>query len=110
MTFKEIENKFPGEYKKLCEQGNKYRFPNGESTEDSYKRVSAEIDDIINNDKNENILICAHGGSIRNALAYLLNNSCDAHWRYKIENSSVSIVEVEYGFAVLTALNKGKEI
>ena len=110
MTFNDIEVKFPDEYKKLCEQGNKYRFPNGESTEDSYKRVSDEIDNIINDDDNENILICAHAGSIRNALAYLINNNCDAHWKYKIENASVGIVEVDYGFAVLTALNKGKEI
>ncbi|WP_027700990.1 histidine phosphatase family protein [Metaclostridioides mangenotii] len=107
-TFKEIEKKFPKEYLDLLNDGDNYRFPNGESLVESYNRVSKEIELILkdaNSKDIENILVCSHAGSIRNIVSYLISRDYKNHWNYKIDNSSVSIVEIDNGFPVLTMLN-----
>lgn len=107
-TFKEIEQKFPNEYLDLLNDGDNYRFPNGESLIESYNRVSKEIEFILKDTNSkgiENILVCSHAGSIRNIVSYLISRDYKNHWNYKIDNSSVSIVEVDNGFPVLTMLN-----
>lgn len=126
--FKEIEEKFPVEYLKLIKEGNNYKFPNGESLIESYNRVSQELDSIIkdtlkldtniseldnisselervNSKKSKTIVICSHAGTIRNIVAYLISKDYKNHWNYKIDNASVSVVEIENGFSVLTMLN-----
>ena len=89
----------------LSEKGYEYKYPNGESLIDSYNRVCIELDNIISNNDNRTILICSHGGTIRNIITYLISNSYKYHWNFKIDNASVSVVEVDNGFAVINKLN-----
>lgn len=123
LKYSEIQRDYPDDYKSILEDGFEYRFPNGESLIESYNRVKKEIDNIItsvgnsydlsnidsSNDLEKNteksVLICAHAGTIRNILTYLISGSYERHWNYKISNASVSIVEVDGGFPVLTMLN-----
>ena len=56
-------------------------------------------------DEDETILICAHAGTIRNILTYLISNTFEYHWNFKIDNGSVTILEVQDGFTVITAMN-----
>ena len=79
--------------------------PNGESLIDSYNRVCIELDNIISNNDDRTILICSHGGTIRNIITYLISNSYKYHWNFKIDNGSVTILEVQDGFTVITAMN-----
>lgn len=105
MTFDEIKSMYPDEFNKIISQGYRYRYPNGESLVDSYKRVKKEIDNILYKHKNETILICSHGGTIRNIIAYLIGDSHEHHWKFKIDNASVSIIEITDGFPVIHTLN-----
>ena len=45
-------------------------------------------------------------GTIRNILTYLISNSFEYHWNFKIDNASISIVEIDNGFAVINKLNE----
>ena len=91
--FKEIQKNYPDEFNKMIEQGYKYTYPNG-------------IEFILNETPEDNtILICSHAGTIRNILTYLISNTFEYHWNFKIDNASVSVVEVDNGFAVINKLN-----
>ena len=105
LTFDEIKDKYPKEFQDMIEKGYEYKYPNGESLIDSYNRVCIELDNIISNNDNRTILICSHGGTIRNIITYLISNSYKYHWNFKIDNASVSVVEVDNGFAVINKLN-----
>ena len=103
---KETVKNFPDEFNKMIEQGYKYTYPNGESLIDCYERVSKETESILNETPEDNtILICSHAGTIRNILTYLISNTFEYHWNFKIDNASVSVVEVDNGFAVINKLN-----
>ena len=105
LTFDEIKDKYPKEFQDMIEKGYEYKYPNGEGLIDSYNRVCIELDNIISNNDNRTILICSHGGTIRNIITYLISNSYKYHWNFKIDNGSVTILEVQDGFTVITAMN-----
>lgn len=105
LTFDEIKDKYPKEFQDMIEKGYEYKYPNGESLIDSYNRVCIELDNIISNNDNRTILICSHGGTIRNIITYLISNSYKYHWNFKIDNGSVTILELQDGFTVITAMN-----
>lgn len=105
LTFDEIKDKYPKEFQDMIENGYEYKYPNGESLIDSYNRVCIELDNIISNNDDRTILICSHGGTIRNIITYLISNSYKYHWNFKIDNGSVTILEAQDGFTVITAMN-----
>ena len=105
LTFDEIKDKYPKEFQDMIEKGYEYKYPNGESLIDSYNRVCIELYNIISNNDDRTILICSHGGTIRNIITYLISNSYKYHWNFKIDNGSVTILEVQDGFTVITAMN-----
>ena len=105
LTFDEIKDKYTKEFQDMIQKGYEYKYPNGESLIDSYNRVCIELDNIISNNDDRTILICSHGGTIRNIITYLISNSYKYHWNFKIDNGSVTILEVQDGFTVITAMN-----
>ena len=105
LSFKDIEKNHPEEVQKMIKDGDKYKYPNGESLEDTFIRVKKEIDKIINNNENSTILICSHGGTIRNIISYLLSGDYKYHWNFKIDNGSITEIEINNNFAVINKLN-----
>lgn len=105
ITFEEIKNNHSDEFNKMIKEGYEYKYPNGESLIESYYRVSKEIEKIINENDNKTILICSHGGTIRNIISYLISDSYEYHWNFRIDNASVTIIEVENRFAVINMMN-----
>lgn len=105
ITFDEIKTNYPKQFQDMIDKGYEYKYPNGESLIDSYDRVANEISKIIFDNRDKTILICSHGGTIRNIITYLISNSYEYHWNFKIDNSSITILEVENGFAVIDTLN-----
>lgn len=103
--FNDIKLKYSEEFQKIIDYGYEYRYPNGESLIDSYDRVVKEMKEIISDNDNKTILICSHAGTIRNIITYLISNSYEYHWNFKIDNCSVTILEVDHGFAVVNSMN-----
>lgn len=105
MSFSDIEKEFPEEYSKLVSEGIDYRFPKGESVEDTYNRISDFIKSIISEKSDETVFIVSHGGAIRCIISYLMDRDYSTHWKYRIDNGSVSMIEYYDGFSVLSCLN-----
>ncbi len=105
-TFEWIKNEYPKEYDKLCIEGFDYRYPNGENAIDAYEKNKRAIEYILEDMEDDSTaIICAHGGSIRNILSYMLCGKLENHWNFKIENAKITVLEYDYGFSVLTKLN-----
>lgn len=105
MSFSKIKSDYPEEFQKMIDYGYKYRYPNGESLIDSYERVVKETKDILNDNEGKTVLICSHGGTIRNIITYLISNSYNYHWNFRIDNASVTILEIDNAFAVINIMN-----
>ena len=79
----------------------KENIPDTESLKDTYERVIKFYDEKIKNQlKNKNILISAHGNSIRALCKYL----------FKLNNDQISKLEIPTGNPLLIKLNDGHEI
>ena len=105
LSFDIIKRDYPEEFEKMIKEGLEYTYPKGESLIDTFDRVSKELENILKDKDNKTILICSHGGTIRNILSYLISKDYKYHWNFKIDNASVSVVEVENDFAVINKLN-----
>ncbi|MGL4914006.1 MAG: histidine phosphatase family protein [Romboutsia sp.] len=105
ITFEEIKKSYPHEFQDMINKGYEYKYPNGESLIDSYSRVTDEISKMIFENEEKTILICSHGGTIRNIITYLISNSYEYHWNFKIDNASVTILEIDNGFTVIDTMN-----
>lgn len=105
LNFDIIKRDYPEEFEKMIKEGLEYTYPKGESLIDTFDRVSKELENILKDKDNKTILICSHGGTIRNILSYLISKDYKYHWNFKIDNASVSVVEVENDFAVINKLN-----
>lgn len=105
-TFEWIKNEYPKEYDKLCTEGFDYRYLNGENAIEAYEKNKRAIEYILKDmEDGSTAIICAHGGSIRNILSYMLCGKLENHWNFKIENAKITVLEYDYGFSVLTKLN-----
>lgn len=105
LPFESIEEKYPEEVKKMINEGFKYKYPNGESLEDTFMRVKTELKKIMSDNENSTVLICSHGGTIRNIISYLLCDDYKYHWNFRVDNGSITEIEVENNFAVINKLN-----
>lgn len=105
-TFDWIRSEYPKEYEKLCSESFDYRYPNGENAIEAYEKNKRAIEYILEDmEDGSTSIICAHGGSIRNILSYMLCGKLENHWNFKIENTKVTVLEYDYGFSILTKLN-----
>lgn len=94
LTLEEIENKYPKDYAEFMRGKAMFRFPNGENIEECYNRNIDAFKKIFSESgQDEEVMICGHMGTVRNILSYLLVDSYDLHWKIKIENATISVVE-----------------
>lgn len=105
LSFKVIEEKYPEEFEKMIKEGVKYKYPNGESLEETFIRVKNEMKKIISENENSTVLICSHGGTIRNIISYLLCDDYKYHWNFRIDNGSITEIDVDNNFAVINKIN-----
>ncbi len=74
------------------------KIPDSESLKDTYERVIKFYNEEIKNKTNENILISAHGNSIRALCKHLFN----------LDNEEISKLEIPTGNPLLIELNNNK--
>ena len=78
----------------------KKNIPDTESLKDTYNRVIPYYEKKINKKNNDNILISAHGNSIRALCKYL----------FKLDSNTISKLEIPTGNPLLIELNKSVSI
>lgn len=105
-TFKQIEAEDPKSYARLFEDDIAFAPPGGESDSDLIYRVKLAVERLKQaHDKDENILVVSHGGTIRATLVLLLGLPMEAIWRFYIGNCGLSVLSVYPGNAVLNSWN-----
>lgn len=105
LGFDEVKKNYPEEFEKMINDGFDYKYPNGESLVDTFYRASEMVDKILKNKDNETVLICSHGGTIRNIVSYMISKDYKYHWNFRIDNASVTVFEIDNDFAILNKLN-----
>ncbi|WFD09552.1 histidine phosphatase family protein [Tepidibacter hydrothermalis] len=110
LTFKEIEANHKEEYERLKNGSFEYSFPNGENMIGFHDRISNKIDHIIKNYDGKTVLIVSHAGVIRACLSHLISKDHTYHWNFKIDNCSMTIVEVVDNFSVIHNLNNTEHL
>ncbi|MEJ8554104.1 histidine phosphatase family protein [Tepidibacter sp. Z1-5] len=110
LTFKDIESNYKEEYERLKNKSFEYNFPNGENMIGFHGRISNKIDDIIKEQDDKTVLIVSHAGVIRACLSHLITKDHTYHWNFKIDNCSITIVEVVDNFSVIHNLNNTEHL
>lgn len=107
MTFLEIKEKYPVDFKKWSENPLKFSPPEGESTAEVSERVIKALEIIINNQntKDSNIAIVAHGGVNRIILCHLLGIPLENIFRIEQDNGAVNIIEFWSKYPVVKLIN-----
>lgn len=100
LSYIEIVKKYPKEAKKWEKQGINYVYKKGESIQEFTGRVCQFIDEIKNTD--ETYLIVTHFGVINAILACYISNNLESFWKFKSSLGSVSVIEFDKGYPILT--------
>lgn len=82
-----------------------YCFPGGESAVQTYERVAKGIDAILAKHDDGRVLLVAHGGTIRFAICYLLGLDIEYSWRFKVDFSRITRIEMVNNYACLRLFN-----
>ena len=94
MTSPEVEAQFPNAYAQLMgAEDNSFVAPGGESSAqvlDRVHRFCARVEEQFSADAD--ILVVAHGGTIRALLACLLYLPNDSLWKFEVGGASLSVV------------------
>lgn len=102
-TYEEIGKLYPSERINWDKNWKDYCPPNGESFITFYKRVENFMKDLLKMEE-DNILVITHGGVIRAAYAYILNENLDLYWKFASRNGDISVIKYENGFSYFDSI------
>ena len=105
LTFEEISRLHP-EIADWCVNWSlQLKFPGGESFDELKDRVSKFLNGLEKHTPEQTILIVAHGGPLRLMVCYLLGIGL-RHWQQiRLDNASLSIVNIYPEVAIISLLN-----
>ena len=108
LTLAEVETRHPGTLAERIEAGGNlgWTAPGGESALDAIRRVrrfTTRASESLG--ARENILVVAHGGSVRALAVCLLDLADDDFWKFRVDNNAVAIVADHDGSRVLESWN-----
>ena len=108
LTLEEVETRYPGVLAERIEAGGNlgWTAPGGESAIDAIRRVrrfTMRASESL--DPGENILLVAHGGSLRALAVCLLDLADDDFWKFRVDNTALAIVSDHAGSRVLESWN-----
>ena len=79
--------------------------PGGERAADFEARVAAIIDGIFQRHEHGDVLVVTHGGVIQIALQRIVGNLSQGIFPFKIQNTSVSVLERRNGRVMIAGVN-----
>lgn len=101
--WKKIKKFFPTQYKYYRNDSKNYVIPNGESYNQVTKRTLESLVDIIENHKNQKVVIVTHGGVISPLIRSLLNIPYETHRKFIISNTSITkLIYNDFGFSIVS--------
>lgn len=104
LTWTELEQRWPEEYRTWEDRPHLHRMPNGESMEEFRDRLLEEVISIIRRDEGKNICIVTHGTAIRAMICHFractLEEMINVQW---CDNTALTIIDYEYGIFNIVA-------
>ncbi|QGP93470.1 Phosphoserine phosphatase 1 [Neomoorella glycerini] len=105
LTYQEIIAGFPREWEEWRQDPGNRIVPGGESFQQVKARVWEAFNGIVQQEKGCSILLVAHGGSLRTLICAILGLDLTAVWRFRLDNTGVSIVDCYDDKHILVLLN-----
>ncbi|KAA3616128.1 MAG: histidine phosphatase family protein [Calditrichaeota bacterium] len=90
LTFAEIAQKFPSDYKKFMTWDPDYIIPQGESARQKHDRTMACFNEIADDNLGKEILVVSHGGTIDALFRHALELKLSQPRKYKNFNASIN--------------------
>ncbi len=108
LTLEEVETRYPGALAERIEAGGNlgWTAPGGESAVDALQRVrrfTTRASESLG--VREDILVVAHGGSVRALAVCLLDLADDDFWKFRVDNTALAIVSDHDSTRVLESWN-----
>ena len=98
-----VKKFFPTQYKYYRNDSKNYKIPNGESYTQVTKRTMDSLEDIVENHKNQKVVIVTHGGVISPLIRDLLSIPYKTHKKFVISNTSITkLLYNDFGFSILS--------
>jgi broad specificity phosphatase PhoE len=82
-----------------------FQFPDGEQRRAFYRRVGHTLDGIAARHPGRQVLVVAHGGTLRAGLAHLFPDTMGDWWTYDLDNASLTHIRIDDGTKSLLTLN-----
>ncbi len=101
----EIAERFPESWARWVKDPDWDVVPGGEGGEAFAARVNAAIDAIFQRHANGEVLVVTHGGVIQIALLSTIGRPSQGLFPFKIQNTSVSVLERRNGRVVIAGVN-----
>ena len=95
LTYDEIIRKWPQEYKRWQDDPYNLKPPGGETLTELCDRTSVFLKKVATKHPDGRILVVSHAGPIRAILSVLLNLKQNFFWKFKISNTSLTIIEYD---------------
>lgn len=92
LSWKEVEEKYPTEYKKWYLNRRYTKTPDGESYEDMLERVLKSIDKIINENTHD-VVIVSHSAVIMCLQCYVTNTPFNEMLKFKTKNANITEID-----------------
>ncbi len=108
LTLEEVETRYPGALTERIEAGGNlgWSAPGGEGAIDAIHRVrrfSTRATESLG--AGENVLVVAHGGSLRALAVCLLDLADSDFWKFRVDNTALAIISDHDGSRVLESWN-----
>ncbi len=101
----EIAERFPDAWASWSEKPDWDLVPGGEGAARFETRVIATLEDILGRHAHGDLLLVTHGGVIQVALHRVIGRPSKGLFPFKIQNTSISVVEVRDGRMVIAGSN-----
>ncbi|MCJ7856746.1 histidine phosphatase family protein [Lachnospiraceae bacterium NSJ-143] len=109
-TRDELSALYGKEFDEFLLHPQEHTFPGDGSFDAVTERIKKGLDMVLDGKDNTNIVIVSHGGIIRLMIKYLLGIKEDLYNSTWIDNTSISLLELKKGGAVLRILNDTSHI
>ena len=101
----EIAKRFPDSWARWGEEPDWDLVPGGEGAARFEARVIATVDEILDRHSHGDVLVVTHGGVIQVALHRVIGRPSRGLFPFKIQNASISLIEVRAGRMVIGGSN-----
>lgn len=106
LTYDEILKGYPKEADRWVKDYTNVACLEGESLQMFYDRISKAFDVIKSEAQpQDTVLIVAHSGVVKGILTREIIGSVDGFWKFKIDNGSITVLEYDHDFPILSAMN-----